>query len=217
MCLGAWASRLSAQYMGGQLSYVERLMTSGRVFLEYLRLIFFPVNMAGDYDFNAIPIANFASWDAWLGLFLIVCDRRLCACFIAGAIGWRASVFCSRLLVFVPASNWIMPISVLMAERFLYLPLIGLSMAAAVVVQRYHEIAAAATDWRRYAVDGNRSLQQPRLTFAETISLFSATWCGSCPTAPKQAGLWLCAAAGWCQGRRRTATGSWATDHPGLS
>jgi len=32
-------------------------------------------------------------------------------------------------IAFSPVSNWILPISVLMAERFLYLPLIGLSIA----------------------------------------------------------------------------------------
>src|SRR5262245_5268372 len=64
--LGAFGIPVAAQYMGGRLTYVERLLTSGRVFLEYLRLLVFPVNLAGDYDFNAIPIANFASWDAWL-------------------------------------------------------------------------------------------------------------------------------------------------------
>src|ERR1051326_4882116 len=70
--LGGLGIPASAQYMGGRLTYAERLMTSGRVFLEYLRLIFFPLNIAGDYDFNAIPLANLSSWDAWLGLSLIV-------------------------------------------------------------------------------------------------------------------------------------------------
>src|SRR5262249_32439525 len=63
--LGGIGIPASAQYMGGHLTYVERLLTSGRVFLEYVRLIVFPLNLAGDYDFNAIPIANLSSWDAW--------------------------------------------------------------------------------------------------------------------------------------------------------
>jgi len=45
-------------------------------------------------------------------------------------------------VVFLPSSNWIMPISVLMAERFLYLPLIGLSIAAAVVLAGLHDRGA---------------------------------------------------------------------------
>src|SRR5205823_11080356 len=92
-------------------------------------------NVAGDYDFNAIPIARFSDWDAWLGLLL------------AAAIAVSALLYRKRdwilslgvlfaFVVFVPASNWVLPISVLMAERFLYLPLIGLSIAAAVIFEK---------------------------------------------------------------------------------
>src|SRR6185369_15131066 len=38
--LGGLGIPAAAQYMGGHLTYIERLMTSGRVFLEYLKLIF---------------------------------------------------------------------------------------------------------------------------------------------------------------------------------
>jgi len=138
--LGSLGIPVSAQYMGGQLTTMERLMTSGRVFLEYLKLLFIPINVAGDYDFNAIPIANFASWDAWLGLVLI-------AVIVSGAFlyrrrNWVVSFgILFAFLVYIPVSNWIMPISVLMAERFLYLPLIGLSLAGAVIF-------SGIGDWR---------------------------------------------------------------------
>src|SRR2546427_6698878 len=69
--LGGLGIPVSAQYMGGRLTYFERLLTSGRVFIQYLTLIFYPLHLAGDYDYNAIPIANFVDWDAWLGLVLI--------------------------------------------------------------------------------------------------------------------------------------------------
>jgi tetratricopeptide (TPR) repeat protein len=134
--LGGLVIPASAQYMGGRLTSVERLMTSGRVFLEYLRLIFFPVNVAGDYDFNAIPIANALNWDAWLGLLLI-------AGIVIGALLYRRRNWVVSFgvlfafLAFLPASNWITPISVLLGERFLYLPLAGLSIAAAVVFGRF--------------------------------------------------------------------------------
>jgi tetratricopeptide (TPR) repeat protein len=41
--------------------------------------------------------------------------------------------------VFIPASNWILSISVLMAERFLYLPLIGLSIAGGMIFSKLHD------------------------------------------------------------------------------
>lgn len=128
--LGALGIPHGAQYMAGELTYFERLLTAGRVFIRYLALIFFPLNVAGDYDYNAIPIAHASNWDAWLGLLLIV------------AIGLWALWYRKRnwivslgalfaFVVFLPASNWIVPISVLMAERFLYLPLVGISLALA--------------------------------------------------------------------------------------
>jgi protein O-mannosyl-transferase len=129
--LGGFGIPAGAQYMGGHLSYFERVLTSGRVFMKYLKLLFFPVNVAGDYDFNAIPIAQLRDWDALFGLALI---PAIAACALIGVKRNRLISF-SVLFAFVafsPASNWIMPISVLMAERFLYLPLAGLSLGAAV-------------------------------------------------------------------------------------
>jgi tetratricopeptide (TPR) repeat protein len=136
--LGGLGIPAAAQYMGGHLTYVERVMTSGRVFIEYLKLTFFPLNIAGDYDFNAIPIANLRSWDAWLGLLLIVAIVAG-TCFYQRKNKVVALCILFAFLVFIPASNWITPISVLMAERFLYLPLVGLSIAAAIAFSGIHE------------------------------------------------------------------------------
>ena len=128
--LGALGIPVTAQYMGGRPGYFDRVLTSGRVFLEYIRLVVYPVNLAGDYDYNAIPIARIGDWDAWLGLFLIVAVTAL-ACMWRRR-NWALSFgLLFAAVVFIPSSNWIMPISVLMAERFLYLPLVGLSLAAA--------------------------------------------------------------------------------------
>jgi tetratricopeptide (TPR) repeat protein len=131
--LGGLGIPVAAQYMGGHLSYLDRLLTAGRVFTKYFGIVFYPLNLAGDYDFNAIPIASFADWDAWAGLLLI-------GIIIAAAIYvYRRSKWalcfglCFALLAFIPSSNWILPISVLMAERFLYLPLVGVTLVAAIL------------------------------------------------------------------------------------
>jgi tetratricopeptide (TPR) repeat protein len=129
--LGALGIPASAQYMNGRLTYFERLLTSGRVFIKYLTMVLFPLNLAGDYDFNAIPIARFTDWDAWIGLSLIVA-------IIAAAIyfyrrgNWAVTFgLCFAVIALIPSSNWILPISVLLAERFLYLPLFGVALVAA--------------------------------------------------------------------------------------
>src|SRR5206468_7210738 len=136
--LGRLGIPLSAQYMGGRLTYFERLLTSGRVFIQYLILIFYPLNLAGDYDYNAIPIANFVDWDAWLGLLLIA--ATVVTAYFYRHRNWAVSLGLSfALIAFIPASNWIMPISILMAERFLYLPMIGLALVGATALSQLED------------------------------------------------------------------------------
>ena len=136
--LGRLGIPLSAQYMGGRLTYFERLLTSGRVFIQYLILIFYPLNLAGDYDYNSIPIATAVDWDAWLGLVLIV-TVAVTAYFYRHRNRLVSLGLLFVLIALIPGSNWIMPISILMAERFLYLPLVGLSLAGAVAFSQFKD------------------------------------------------------------------------------
>ena len=129
--LGSLGVPAAMQYRAGTLTYIERWMTSGRVFLRYLALVLAPVDLVGDYDFNTIPIAHPGDWDAWIGIAVVAA--------VLFAVWWfrHRNRVVSMGLVFavtalIPASNWIMPISILMAERFLYLPMIGLAIVAAV-------------------------------------------------------------------------------------
>lgn len=130
--LGGLGVPAAMQYRGGTLFYVERWMTSGRVFLRYLRLTLAPVDLAGDYDFNTIPIAHPGNWDAWLGIGVVA--GVLAAAYWFRRRNWSVSMgLLFAVTALVPVSNWIMPISILMAERLLYLPMIGLALAGAVL------------------------------------------------------------------------------------
>jgi tetratricopeptide (TPR) repeat protein len=65
---------------------------------------------------------------------LLLIGGTVCAALLYSRRNWPVSLgILFAFLVLLPVSNWILPISVLMAERFLYLPLIGLSMSAAVI------------------------------------------------------------------------------------
>jgi len=117
------------QYLHGSLTWWDRWLTSGRVFLRYFGLLLWPVNVTGDYDFNSVPVATFRDWDAWLGLALVA------ACVFAAVRGARRRPGLSFGVLFffvalLPVSNWILPIALLMAERFLYLPLFGFALVA---------------------------------------------------------------------------------------
>jgi len=127
--LGGLGIPTNGQYLNGTLTLFERWLTSGRVFLQYFKLILAPVQIASDYDFNSVPVAGIGDWDAWLGLAIvgggIILAVRLSKI--------RPVVSISILFFFIallPASNWIMPIALLMAERFLYLPIFGFALLA---------------------------------------------------------------------------------------
>jgi tetratricopeptide (TPR) repeat protein len=127
--LGGLGVPPAGQYTRGAWTWDERWLTSGRVFLEYLRLLFVPVQVTGDYDFNSIPIAHARDWDAWFGLLLVAACIS-CAVLVART---RQHVSLGILFFFaalLPVSNWVMPIALLMAERFLYTPMFGFSLLA---------------------------------------------------------------------------------------
>lgn len=131
--LGGLGVPAAMQYQGGMLSWGERWMTSGRVILRYLSLVIAPIDLVGDYDFNTIPIAHWGDWDAWAGILVVTAVVAVAWWFRHRS--WPVSLgLLFAVIAMIPASNWIMPISVLMAERFLYLPMIGLALTGAVTL-----------------------------------------------------------------------------------
>jgi len=130
--LGGLGIPPNGQYLNGTLTLFERWLTSGRVFLQYFKLILAPVQIASDYDFNSIPVAGIGDWDAWLGLALVAGAIVLALNFTKV----RPVVTIGILFFFIallPVSNWIMPIALLMAERFLYLPMFGFALLAGLI------------------------------------------------------------------------------------
>jgi tetratricopeptide (TPR) repeat protein len=129
--LGGLGIPRNGQYLNGTLTLSQRWITSGRVFLQYFRLLFAPIRVTGDYDFNSIPLAGWRDWDALLGLTLVL------ACFVVAALLARKKQAISLGIFFffitlLPVSNWIMPIALLMAERFLYTPAFGFALLAGI-------------------------------------------------------------------------------------
>jgi tetratricopeptide (TPR) repeat protein len=125
--LGSFGVPPAFQYMHGGLTLRQRWMTSGRSFLEYFRLILAPVNVSANYDVNSIHVAGLQDWDAWAGL-ISVFGCILFAIFLARkhpVVSLAILFFFTALL---PVSNWIIPISVLVAERLLYLPAFGVAL-----------------------------------------------------------------------------------------
>jgi tetratricopeptide (TPR) repeat protein len=135
--LGTLGMPKAAQYLSGRWTLSERELTSGRAYLSYFRLLFAPVTVTGDYDFNSIPLANARDWDAWLGLVLISASIVFAIKVLKKqpAAGFGILFFYTTLF---PVSNWIVPTGLIMAERYLYVPLFGFALVMGTVWSKIH-------------------------------------------------------------------------------
>jgi tetratricopeptide (TPR) repeat protein len=85
--------------------------------------------VTGDYDFNSIPIATLNDWMAWIGIIAVV----LTIVFAVWLLRTHAVLGFSILFFYIamlPNSNWIMPTTIIMSERALYLPSLGICLIA---------------------------------------------------------------------------------------
>ena len=113
------------------VSGFDRMLTSSRVLLEYIGLFVFPGKLLADYWRPEVPIATsvleplvLASIAVWLALLVVVVRYARREQALVFSIVWF-------FLTVGPVSNFLFPIGVAKAERLLYLPSVGLCLAAA--------------------------------------------------------------------------------------
>lgn len=115
---------------------VSRLLTVAKIVPQALTLLFFPVRQSADYCYNQIPVEEgLPGLASLLGLAvtiavvaaLLLWRRRHPAIWVA--LAWGA-------LTWLLTSNAVVPIGAIFAERFLYLPAIGSSLAIAALLDR---------------------------------------------------------------------------------
>jgi len=114
------------------------VMTSVKVAGYSLALVAWPARLSCDYSFAAITLFGwtwFSGQDlhAWLALAAIL------LLFAAAVVSRRRNPAITFFLgfaaiTFLPTSNLLIPIGATMAERFMYVPLIGLAAAAALAL-----------------------------------------------------------------------------------
>jgi Flp pilus assembly protein TadD len=115
------------------LSAGERVLTAVSVWPEYLRLMLFPAHLVADYSPGVLlPVTRFG-WPVVAGI-----ATGLAAAAIA-FLAWRRARLVSVgilwfAVVILPVSNLLLPIGVLLAERVLYLPSVGVALGAAGVL-----------------------------------------------------------------------------------
>jgi Tfp pilus assembly protein PilF len=119
-------------YWGG--SFITAFYTNWTGMVYYLKLLFFPVNLCADYLMFPVRSSLFDPYV--IGALSVI----LLLLGIAGFSFWKGNrlVSFSILWFFItllPVSN-IVPIQIVVAERFLYLPSIGVFIGSAVILSK---------------------------------------------------------------------------------
>jgi len=108
---------VDADFWTGRLTAIE-------VIARYLGLTLWPVKLSVDYSYAQIPLAHGTLQD-WLAVIAVLAAAIL----VVALYWWNRTAFflaCFAAMTFVPMSNLFFPIGTIMAERFLYMPTIGL-------------------------------------------------------------------------------------------
>jgi protein O-mannosyl-transferase len=115
----------------GASFWIGRL-TALNVIARYLWLLVWPAKLSSDYSYPEIPLFRGTLGDSIccmvavlaLALLLYLYKRSRLACFF----------LCFAAVTFFPMSNLALPIGTIMAERFLYLPSIGITACLALAI-----------------------------------------------------------------------------------
>jgi tetratricopeptide (TPR) repeat protein len=127
-----------------QLKELPRIWTLGDIWTHYIRLWVFPLDLSADYSPNVIPVSM--GWHMTNVLGVGVAIVILVAALVAwrrpemsrGSVTARAAAFGVLwfLIAISPVSNTLFLSGVLLAERTLYLPSVGLAAATGWLVVR---------------------------------------------------------------------------------
>jgi tetratricopeptide (TPR) repeat protein len=99
-------------------------LTAIKVIPLYLGLTLWPAKLSVDYSYAQIPLAH-GVLQGWLAGIAVLAAALL----VVALYRWNRTAFflaSFAAMTFIPMSNLLFPIGTIMAERFLYLPTIGL-------------------------------------------------------------------------------------------
>ncbi|MEI6347479.1 MAG: tetratricopeptide repeat protein [Bacteroidota bacterium] len=138
---------------------------------KYLWLAFAPFQLVSDYSFNQIPIVGLSNWSFLLSFIIYL-----------AAISWavinikKKSPMVFGILFFVVSmsiySNIIMPIGSSFAERFMFLPLLGLCISIVFLLLRLFKLSIESSQIK--TVQWMKSATGFVLIFSVVIIVFSA-------------------------------------------
>ena len=121
-------------------------LTALAVLGRYVWLILWPVRLSSDYSYAQIPLArgSLADWAAWLTVVLVLAATAFLFTRKESTPRTAAFFLVFAFLNVAPVANLLFPIGTIMAERFLYLPALGLCACAVLAVSSGVRQPAAA-------------------------------------------------------------------------
>lgn len=130
---------------GSVLEEIPRIWTLAAVWPEYFRLLLFPLDLSADYGPDVIPIAFAWTAEGVLGVTLVL------STLVLAGLAWRRGgpAGTQRLLglgvlwiavALLPVANVFYLGPVLIAERTLYLPSVGLAIASGWLLGEFHRV-----------------------------------------------------------------------------
>jgi protein O-mannosyl-transferase len=125
-------------------SWAERLVTAANIQGLYLQKLFIPWNLSHDYSFNAIPVVGF---DSIKGILLSITLIALIAggIYYASKKNWVGFGILFYFITISAASNFFILIGAMAAERFVFAPSLGWSIAVVAIVLGSKQIHSTFT------------------------------------------------------------------------
>jgi tetratricopeptide (TPR) repeat protein len=107
-------------------SFFASRLTAVKVLGKYLWLMLWPANLSCDYSFNQIPLSSIGDWKAWLALAVCAGLAGLALFFYRRqrTISFFIALF---FITIAPTANLVLLIGPTMAERFMYVPALGIA------------------------------------------------------------------------------------------
>lgn len=114
-----------------------KIATSFFILGKYLQLLVFPHPLVCDYTFNSIPFTDFSNWFVLVTIViylgLLVFSIYLLVLKNNKSIGFAILWYLSCISLF---TNFIFPVGVPMAERFLFFPSVGYCLFASLLLEK---------------------------------------------------------------------------------
>jgi tetratricopeptide (TPR) repeat protein len=132
-----------------------KFLTTFKFFAQYLRLLIFPLHLSYDYSYDVIPSGKLSDWETLLGLFsfggLV---------WLAWKGFWQRSLWGFGLtwmfITMTPGLGFVLFRGGILAERFLYSPILGFVIAAIagldLLLAKRLDLSESAPVLKRYGI-----------------------------------------------------------------